>query len=222
MPNTNPFIVPGAPSELQAKINATRAQWAGLKMMAGGQGENAEQQQSSGETPKDGNQSDDFKSPESKSAVLADLADERRQRQALQAEMADLKPLREQMAKLAEVFGSAPDANDGGEQLAEMVQQMRHELDTMRADKLRLETAQQVAAAKKLATDDIALLATLPDKEAMEQWADRLTSSPSSPYPPRTPLPDRSAGAGAGSSRGRATSVAQAKEDYLARQTKKQ
>ena len=34
MSKTNTFVVPGAPAELQAKINASRARWAGWQMMA--------------------------------------------------------------------------------------------------------------------------------------------------------------------------------------------
>ena len=166
---------------------------------------------------------DGFKSEESKRAVLSDLAEERKARQALQAEMAELKPLREQMAKLAEVFGESPSGDgDAGVQVAEMVQQMRQELDSMTAEKARLEAAQRVASEKNLDATDIALLATLPDEAAMEAWADRLASTaPQTPFKPGTPSPGRSSGLGVGDSRGRATSVAQAAEDYRSRRGKK-
>lgn len=172
---------------------------------------------------KSGTGTDGFKSEESKRAVLADLAEERKARQALQAELVELKPLREQMAKLAEVFGESPSGDgDAGVQVAEMVQQMRQELDSMTAEKARLEAAQRMASEKKLDATDIALLATLPDEAAMEAWADRLASTaPQTPFKPGTPSPGRSSGLGVGDSRGRATSVAQAAEDYRSRRGKK-
>lgn len=100
------------------------------------EGEAGKKKEAEGGKPK----GDDFKSEESKKAVLADLAKERQERQALKAELDKLAPL----AKLAEALG-AGNGKDGApsdvEKLTERISKHEEDLAAERDLRWRAEIA---------------------------------------------------------------------------------
>lgn len=174
------FVVPGAPAELQKRINASRSTWRGWRMMAD------EQETPDGETPE--GKSDDFKSPESKAAVLADLAKERDARQQLQAEVNELKPLKAQMEAFAQVFAPKDAPPDEVELTLTSIQERLDKAD-------RAALVERVARQHSLTDDaDVAILAAIGDPSAMEAAAKRLQAAAAPADGRRIPKPDRGLG----------------------------
>ena len=182
----NPLIIPGAPAELQAKIDTHRVRYAGVQMMADEPKGNTDDD--SKDADKDG-----FKSEESKRAVLADLAKERGERQKLQQEIEALKPIKDQFDTLRSAFG--PQGEDKPD-LAAQFAAMQKRLDDAEAKEARDALVAEVADAHEgLTASDVKLLRAMPDKETMEALATRLSQGAK----PGTPKPDPSAGRGSGS-----------------------
>lgn len=123
----------------------------------------------------------------SKQAVLADLARERDARQALEQTVAQMQQAqKEQMAAIASAFGVKPDAKDqDGTKLLTTLQQQVAE---MQREALVL----RVANEHKLAGDDVELLKSAKDEDAMTKLAARLASQATET--PGTPKPDLSQG----------------------------
>ena len=196
--------------DVQAKINASHARWAGWQMMADEQTQDASQQQD-GETPDD-KQADGFKSEASKHAVLADLVKERNARQALQAEVDSLKPLKEQMEAIAAAF--APKGKEGeADATAATLATIQERLD--KADRAAL--VERVARQHQLTDDaDVAILAAISDPSAMEAAAKRLQEAGAQPGDVRRlPKPDRSLGHSGGDAKS-SGSVAAGRDLYKA------
>ena len=178
------FVVPGAPAELQKRINASRSTWRGWRMMAEETPEGGSSDETSEQKP------DEFKSEASKQSVLSDLAKERTARQALQAEVDSLKPLKEQMAALAAAF--APAGNEGeADATSATLASVQERLD--KADRAAL--VERVARQHSLTDDaDVAILAAISDPSAMEAAAKRLQAAAAPADGRRIPKPDRGLG----------------------------
>lgn len=190
MPN-NKFHIPGAPAELMAIINGRRATIpAGMAMMAD---EVTSEAEAPAAEPEAQAQVDDFKSEESKRAVLADLHKEREERKALQA----------QVAKLTESVGivdqlraalTTPDtpAPDDPADLAAQVAEMRRQLEQAAQSKARADLASKVADELEITNvGDVNLIAAQQDEGAMRALATRLKGATPGPISPK---PDPSAG----------------------------
>lgn len=132
---------------------------------------------------------DDFKSPESKARVLADLAKERDARQALEQTVTQMQQAQQaQMAAIGAAFGVKPDKadTDGSQLLATLQQQVAQ----MQREALVL----RVAAAHGLtATEDIDFLQSAKDEDAMGKLAGRLAAKAPADAP-GTPKPDLTQG----------------------------
>lgn len=205
---TKPFVVPGAPAELQAKINASHALWGGWRMMA------VEAEETPAENDGADEKSDEFKSQESKSAVLADLAKERTARKTLQAEVDALKPLKDQMAALAAVF--APEQPADGDATAATLATIQARLD--QADRAAL--VEKVARKHSLTDDaDVAILAAIGDPSAMEAAAKRLQAAAAPADGRRIPKPDRGLGHSGGDEKS-SSSVAAGRDLFKATHSK--
>lgn len=130
----------------------------------------------------DGKEGEGFKSEHSKQSVLADLARERAERQALQNDMTALK------SSLAEAFGIKPDPTDDSNALLtglqKQFQQMQHESSV-----LRLANQHRITD-----EDDLKLLASATDAEAMKGLAARLAPSEPDSATPGSPKPDLTQG----------------------------
>lgn len=90
--------------------------------------------------PNGGPGGDDFKSPESKQAVLADLKKEREARQALADELSQIKASQDQTTKaLAEAFGLTGEPKT--EDLAETVKNLQQQMAASQLEATRLRIA---------------------------------------------------------------------------------
>lgn len=133
----------------------------------------------------------DFKSPESKAAVLADLHAEREARKELQKQVESLTGsvgILDELRKALAPQGSTPDPQAD---LAAQVADMRRQLDAAAAEKQQNQLAASVAAEIGVTNAaDVALIAAQRDEGAMRSLADRLKGA----TPAGTPKPDPSAG----------------------------
>ena len=188
----NPFIIPGAPAELMARINARRALLApGAMMMADPPPADPP---ASGTPPPAADPAagvDGFKSEESKKSVLADLHAEREARKQLQQEVAALKGSVGILDDLRKAL--TPDGTpDPKVDLAAEVAAMRKQLDDAAAQAAQHKLATTVANEHGV-TDigDVALIAAQAGEDAMKALAVRLKGATPGPIRPK---PDPSAG----------------------------
>lgn len=184
---SNPFVIPGISPELQEVIDTHRALFGGFTMMADEpeKGEKADDEA--------GEKSDEFKSPESKQAVLSDLAKERQARQALQQQVDDLKPVKEWHDRFQQAFGAQPgDGKDDGDAIAAINRRL-DEADT-RAEVERLARTHRITD-----DNDVALLQSIGDKAQREALAKRLAPSEDDAADGKKPKPDPTAGRSGGS-----------------------
>ena len=133
------------------------------------------------------------------------LKAEREARQALEAQVRDLAPLKAQMDAIAAAFGvkGGDKAPDVAEQVASLQQRIAQmDADTQRAadvDSILNTSDKNGTWGDRLSAADVALLKSLPSREAMEAVAKRLVEGAK----PGIPKPDRSvAQSGSGSSSG--------------------
>ena len=167
-----------------------------------------------GDSGKQDQGADGFKSEHSKQSVLADLATARQERNELRAKVEKLEPLAAQLEKLTKAL--APESEDGDEQATS---------DALAAIQKRLDEADLRASVEALARkhkidsdEDVALLASIPDAKQREALAVRI--APGDQEPPKSrffsgPDPSIGKGGGAGSPR----TVAEARKEALARRT---
>lgn len=208
----NPFTIPGAPPALLGRINARRATIpAGLMMMADPPQDQPDQPNPTGAEPK----GDDFKSEHSKQAVLNDLVKEREQRQALQRQVDELAPMKQQMEAIAAAFATKGDGENGTD-LADKIADMQRRLDQADAEKVHATLVADVTKDyDSLSAADVALVAKLSEREAMEALAKRLSEG----VKPGIPRPDRSVGKG-GSGKAEGGSVSAGRDLYRERHQK--
>lgn len=195
MPSSS-FTIPGAPAELMARINARRERFLpGMVMVVADLGAPPATDQPPAkpdpDAAKGGPGTDDFKSEESKRAVLADLAAEREARKELQKRIDAMEGPVGLLSTLRQVL--APDGNpDPQADLAAQVAELRKERDEAVARDARMALATSMAKESGV-TDigDIGLIAAQSGEAAMRALAARLTGgTPGAP----TPKPDPSAG----------------------------
>ena len=167
-----------------------------------------------GDSGKQDQGADGFKSEHSKQSVLADLATARQERNELRAKVEKLEPLAAQLEKLTKA--RAPEPNDGdGEQAT---------VDTLAAIQKRLDEADLRASVEALARkhkidsdEDVALLASISDAKQREALAARIAPGDQGNKKNWPPRPDPSIGKGGGA--GSPRTVAEARKEALARRT---
>lgn len=123
-----------------------------------------------------------------KGAVLADLAKERKARQALEDQVKELAPLKDQMAAMAEAFGVKQDPKNPA---ADVLATVQEQLAVMRHESAVLRAANQHNITDE---DDLALLESTKDPEAMGKLAVRLAAKTGDDGKPPTPKPDLTQG----------------------------
>ena len=209
----NPFNIPGAPAALIAKINARRATIpAGLMMMADGDEAAKPEASDAGDTKPDTDpKGDDEQLGEGgKRALQA----EREARRSLEDQVKQLAPLKGQMEAIAAAFGVKPSPNtDLASQVAELQQQVATMTAKRDHDSL---VASVVANHDSLSAADVALVAELSEREAMEKLAARLAEGAK----PGIPRPDPSVGKG-GESKADGGSVSAGRDLFRERHQKK-
>ncbi|MGC0251515.1 hypothetical protein [Pseudactinotalea sp. Z1748] len=124
-----------------------------------------------------------FKSEHSKQSVLSDLARERAERQQLKAELDTFK------SSIAEAFGVKPEPADDGKDL---LSELQDQVATMRHESALLRLANQHKITDE---QDLELLGTAKDAEAMEVLAKRLAPSEDGGQGSGIPKPDLTQGA---------------------------
>ena len=197
------------PADLAEVIATHRDIFGGFTMQA----DPVEQQQDTDAPPADKDKSaeddKDFKSPESKAAVLADLRKERDKRQALEARVEKLAPLEKLAAALL------PDEPTGGEDATAAA--IKAIEDRIAAAEHRALVAE---ASEGLTDEDKAILSKITDPELLASVAERLKRDASTDQQSgksrRLPKPDPSAGRG-GSDEKSLSSVAEGRDLYRSR-----
>ena len=202
------------PAELAEIIATHRREFGGFVMEEAPKQPEPLAGNNAGDSGKQDQGVDGFKSEHSKQSVLADLATARQERNELRAKVEKLEPLAAQLEKLTKAL--APESEDGDEQATS---------DALAAIQKRLDEADLRASVEALARrhkidsdEDVALLASIPDAKQREALAVRI--APGDQEPPKSrffsgPDPSIGKGGGAGSPR----TVAEARKEALARRT---
>lgn len=145
---------------------------------------------------------------------LKALRAERERREQLEARVKQLEPMQEQMARLAEVFGT----EKGKSSTDDVVAGVQKELAELRHEN----TVNEIARIHKITdVEDLGLLRDAKDRDHMERLAKRIAAAPASGSQGGSgPVPDKSVGRGGGDSRGNTTTVSAGRDLYRDRHKK--
>ena len=208
----NPLAIPGAPVELQARIDAHTARFAGLMMSAApAEGEPGSQNSESVQMPNEGAKPDDGDKPLGPNGEKA-LKAERQRAADLEKQVKELSGLKPLADALTAAFGGGKGAKP-----EDAVADLTAQFDQMKAD---LEVERLARQHNITDEKDIDLLRkTSPD--ARSDLAARLQPAKSSSTGTGSnPKPDPSAGRGAGEE-SKTTTVAAGRDLYAERHGKK-